>query len=82
VTVGVFVRAPLTRVPENTMKFTVGIMLITLGIFWAAEGTGADWPGGELALLAVLGFVAASSLVLVRLLRWRRGSIKTPEAVR
>jgi uncharacterized membrane protein len=77
VTIGVLVRAPLTRVPENTIKFTVGIMLTTFGIFWAAEGTGANWPGGELALLAVLAFVALSSLVLVRLLRLQRGSTMT-----
>jgi uncharacterized membrane protein len=75
-TAGVLVRAPLTRIPENTMKFTVGIMLTTFGIFWAAEGTGANWPGGELALLAVLVFVAVSSLALVRLLQLQHGSIK------
>jgi len=74
VSVGVLVRAPLTRVPENVIKFTVGIMLTTFGIFWAAEGTGANWPGGELALLAVLAFVALSSIVLVRLLRIQHGS--------
>jgi uncharacterized membrane protein len=67
--VGAVVRAPLSRVPENTLKFTVGIMLTTFGIFWAAEGTGVSWPGGELALLGVLAFVALSSLALVRLLR-------------
>jgi uncharacterized membrane protein len=76
-TVGLLVRAPLTRVPENIIKFAVGIMLTTFGIFWAAEGTGANWPGGELALLVVLAFVAFSSLVLVRLLRLQRGSIMT-----
>ena len=43
--VGVAVRAPLARVPENTMKFAVGIMLTTFGIFWSAEGAGAHWPG-------------------------------------
>jgi uncharacterized membrane protein len=75
-TVGILIRAPLTRIPENTMKFTVGIMLTTFGIFWAAEGTGVNWPGGELALLAVLGFVAVSSLALVRLLQLQHGPIK------
>ena len=39
--VGVLARAPLARVPENTMKFAVGIMLTTFGIFWSAEGAGA-----------------------------------------
>jgi uncharacterized membrane protein len=67
--VGVAVRAPLARVPENTMKFAVGIMLTTFGIFWAAEGAGANWPGSDASLLAVLVFVIASSALLVGLLR-------------
>lgn len=67
--VGAVVRAPLSRVPENTLKFAVGVMLTTFGIFWGAEGTGVTWPGGELALFGVLAFVALSSLALVRLLR-------------
>ena len=67
--VGVAVRAPLARVPENTMKFAVGIMLTTFGIFWAAEGAGATWPGSDASLLAVLAFVIASSALLVGLLR-------------
>src|SRR5205823_14037729 len=44
--VGVFVRHPLARVPENTLKYAVGTMLTTFGIFWATEGTGGHWPGG------------------------------------
>src|SRR4051812_19914431 len=50
VIVGVLVRAPLARVPENTMKFAVGVMLTTFGIFWATEGVGADWPGDDASL--------------------------------
>ena len=71
-TVGVLVRAPLSRVPENAMKFAVGLMLTTFGIFWGAEGTGVEWPGGDLALLGVLAFVGASSFALVWLLRQQR----------
>jgi uncharacterized membrane protein len=67
--VGIAVRAPLARVPENTMKFAVGVMLTTFGIFWAAEGAGANWPGSDASLLAVLAFVIASSALLVGLLR-------------
>jgi uncharacterized membrane protein len=70
--VGIAVRAPLTRVPENTMKFAVGVMLTTFGIFWSTEGVGADWPGGDIALLFVLGWVAAVSWVAVTLLRRQR----------
>jgi len=79
--VGVAVRAPLTRVPENLMKFAVGVMLTTFGIFWAAEGAGAHWPGSDASLLGVLGFVVLSSFVLVRLLRRERRSVlRTVEA--
>ena len=64
-TAGVLVRAPLARVPENTVKFAVGVMLTTFGIFWATEGAGANWPGGDAAILAVLAFVIALSAGLV-----------------
>ena len=70
--VGVAVRAPLARVPENTMKFAVGVMLTTFGIFWSAEGAGARWPGSDASLLGVLGFVILLSLVAVRVLRRER----------
>ena len=73
--VGLAVRAPLSRVPENTMKFAVGIMLTTFGIFWSAEGAGAHWPGSDAALPGVLGFVCAASAVLVVRLRVRRRSL-------
>jgi uncharacterized membrane protein len=70
--VGLAVRAPLARVPENSMKFVVGVMLTTFGIFWSAEGAGVDWPGSDAALLGVLGFVLVMSFVFVRLLRRER----------
>jgi uncharacterized membrane protein len=66
---GAAVRAPLSRVPENTMKFVVAIMLTSFGCFWGAEGAGSHWPGQDAALPAVLGFVTASSLGAVWLLR-------------
>ena len=47
--VGFAVRAPLARVPENTMKFVVGTLLTAFGVFWATEGTGAHWPGDDLS---------------------------------
>ena len=72
VAVGAAARAPLARVPENSMKFAVGVMLTTFGTFWGAEGAGADWPGGDAALPAVLAFVALVSFGLVASLRRRR----------
>ncbi|HEY3541193.1 MAG TPA: hypothetical protein VGK79_01515 [Gaiellaceae bacterium] len=71
-TVGVLVRAPLARVPENTMKFAVGVMLTTFGIFWATEGVGADWPGDDASLPFVLLFVVLVAFGAVTLLRRRR----------
>jgi uncharacterized membrane protein len=70
--VGAIIRAPLARVPENAIKFAVGLLLTTFGVFWAGEGIGVDWPGGDAAILAVLGFLAAVSFVLVWLLRRAR----------
>jgi uncharacterized membrane protein len=67
--VGLIVHAPLSRVPENTLKFGVGIMLTSFGIFWAGEGAGVAWPGGDLAILALIGFVVATAFVLVEALR-------------
>jgi uncharacterized membrane protein len=62
----VFVRGPLSRVPENALKFGVGVMLTAFGTFWAAEGAGAEWPGGDAALLALVAVTAAWSLLFVR----------------
>ncbi|HLY85111.1 MAG TPA: hypothetical protein VKO84_01155 [Gaiellaceae bacterium] len=73
--VGVAVRAPLARVPENTLKFAVGVMLTTFGIFWSAEGAGAHWPGNDASILGVLGFVVLTAVALVRLLRHERRSV-------
>ena len=72
--VGVAARAPLARVPENAMKFAVGIMLTSFGIFWGAEGTGVNWPGHDAALLGVIPAVAVVSLGYTALLRRGRGA--------
>src|SRR5215469_8728180 len=66
---GLAVRAPLARVPENTMKFVVGIMLTTFGTFWGAEGAGAKWPGSDAALLVIAPAIACFALLLVAVLR-------------
>ena len=51
------------------MKFAVGIMLTSFGMFWGAEGAGASWPGGDAALLAIIPFVLVSSLALTSAVR-------------
>jgi uncharacterized membrane protein len=58
-------RAPLARVPENTMKFAVGVLLSSFGMFWGAEGAGAHWPGGDAALLAIVPCVLLAAVALV-----------------
>jgi uncharacterized membrane protein len=72
--IGAAVRAPLSRVPENTMKFAVGIMLTSFGIFWGSEGAGAAWPGGDVALLVIVPLVALAAAGYVALLRRRRAA--------
>jgi uncharacterized membrane protein len=65
----VAIRAPLARVPENTMKFAVGVMLCGFGTFWGAEGAGAHWPGSDAALLVLVPAIAVFALGLVGALR-------------
>jgi uncharacterized membrane protein len=67
--IGFAVRAPLARVPENAMKFVVGIMLTGFGTFWGAEGAGAQWPGNDAALPVVVAAVALFAFGLVVMLR-------------
>jgi uncharacterized membrane protein len=62
---GVVLHRPLARVPENAMKFGVGVMLTAFGCFWSAEGAGADWPGGDAALVVLVVAVAAAAWLLV-----------------
>lgn len=78
---GVALRAPLARVPENTMKFIVGILMTSFGMFWGAEGADARWPGGETALVVIIPALLAFSLITVGLLRRGVLSPRTSEAV-
>jgi uncharacterized membrane protein len=66
---GVVVRKPLARVPENTLKYVVGILLTSLGTFWAAEGMGASWPGDFLSIFVLAGVFFAASRLAVTLVR-------------
>jgi uncharacterized membrane protein len=78
---GVAAKGPLSRVPENTIKFAVGLLLTSFGCFWSAEGAGIDWPGDELSLLGVVAFFGLVSLALVRVLRRRRRAAPVPAEV-
>ena len=68
---GALLRAPLARVPENAMKFAVGVMLSSFGMFWGAEGAGAQWPGGDAALPAIIALMALAALSMTSAVRSR-----------
>src|SRR5579883_1208608 len=78
---GVLVHRPLSRVPENSLKFMVGVLLTTFGIFWSVEGTGIAWPGSDAAILGVLGLVVLSSCGLTMYLRYERKRVPAPALV-
>ena len=73
--VGIAVRAPLTKVPENWMKLAVGVMLTSFGTFWGAEGAGARWPGNDAALLVVIPVVALVAAASIFWLRSRKAAV-------
>jgi Ca2+/H+ antiporter, TMEM165/GDT1 family len=83
---GFALHRPLARVPENTIKFAVGLLLSTFGTFWAIEGLGVfaegreslEWPGGDLALLAILALWCAVSWIAVTSLRSAKRPVEEP----
>jgi uncharacterized membrane protein len=72
--VGFLVHRPLARVPENMLKFAVGVMLSAFGLFWTGEGFGVAWPGADLAIVAFAALFLATGLAAVALLN-RRGAV-------
>jgi uncharacterized membrane protein len=74
---GFAIHKPLSRVPENTMKFIVGILLTSFGIFWGAEGAGATWPHSDLSLLAIIPFVLVTCFAIIEVLK-RRKALNLP----
>jgi len=73
--IGLLVHRPLAKIPENALKFVVGLMLTSFGIFWTGEGLGAAWPGEDLALVVIFAIVSAASMGIVR---WLRGTRPRP----
>jgi uncharacterized membrane protein len=66
---GFLVRAPLSRIPENTLKFIVGVMLTSFGAFWSGEGAGVRWPGSDAALLPLIATIAVTAIAFIGWLR-------------
>jgi uncharacterized membrane protein len=64
---GLAVHRPLARVPENTLKFAVGVMLSAFGVFWTGEGLGVAWPGEDLAIVAFAALFLVTALAAVAL---------------
>ena len=75
IAVGIKVHKPLSNVPENTLKFLVGIMLTSFGIFWGSEGAGIKWPGSDAALLGVIVLIAVTALTQVAWLKRRHARL-------
>jgi uncharacterized membrane protein len=67
--IGFVVHRPLAQVPENTLKFAVGVMLAAFGVFWTGEGLGVPWPGADLAIVAFAALFLAVGLAAVPLAR-------------
>ena len=72
IAVGALVQAPLKRIPENSLKFVVGIMLTTFGTFWGGESFGITWPFADLFLLILAVFYLVVSGLLITGIRLRR----------
>jgi uncharacterized membrane protein len=75
IAIGVVLRKPFSRVPENMMKFVVGIMLVSFGTYWSGEGLGVKWELGDATLFVILATYVAASFVLIALLRRRPAAL-------
>lgn len=71
--VGLFIHKPLATVPENTLKFAVGVMLSAFGVFWTGEGLGIDWPGHDFILFAFAAIFLLTGVLAARRLRLLAG---------
>jgi uncharacterized membrane protein len=71
VLLGILVHKPLTAIPENTLKFCVGVLLSAFGAFWVGEGTGLNWPGEDWSLLILIAGFLIVALFSVRICRSR-----------
>jgi Ca2+/H+ antiporter, TMEM165/GDT1 family len=67
--IGCVVHKPLSQVPENTLKFGVGIMLSAFGVFWTGEGMGIEWPGADFAIVIFAALFLATGLGLIALVK-------------
>jgi uncharacterized membrane protein len=78
IALGVLVHRPLSAVPENMLKFIVGVLLSAFGAFWAGEGMGLAWPGEDWSIPGLVAGFLVVSLLAVRLCRGRAGATVAP----
>jgi uncharacterized membrane protein len=71
ISAGAWLRTPLTRIPETELKWGVGVLLSSFGLFFAGEGLGVDWPGGDAAILYLAFLLGAISQAQAHWLAWR-----------
>jgi uncharacterized membrane protein len=69
IAVGVAIHKPLAKVPENTLKFAVGVMLSSFGVFWTGEGLGIHWPGQDAILIGFAAVFLVAGLITATMLR-------------
>jgi uncharacterized membrane protein len=74
---GLAIRQPLSHVPENALKFCVGVMLSAFGVFWTGEGLGVAWPGDDLAIPGLIVLLLLTALVLVGIVRGGGGEVSS-----
>jgi uncharacterized membrane protein len=71
IALGLILHRPLAQLPENTLKFAVGVLLSVFGIFWVGEGLRFSWPGGELAIIGLVAALLLAALLSIRLVGGR-----------
>ena len=69
IAIGWAARRPLARLPENTLKFAVGILLSAFGVFWTGEGLGVRWPGTDFAILGIAALFLLAALAIIEFVR-------------
>jgi uncharacterized membrane protein len=74
VAIAIVIQEPLSRVPENTLKFLVGLMLTAFGTLWAGEGVGLQWPGEDVAILGLIMFYTVAAGLVIMFWRSRSAS--------
>jgi uncharacterized membrane protein len=74
IALGAALHRPLARIPENALKFAVGVLLAAFGTFWAGEGIGITWPGEDWAVLGLIAGFALVALATVPLCRARHAA--------